>query len=131
MFKLMVNEFEKRVTVLIVNSNPGKNADPVLSKFIKKAVSEFALSSQRAAFYTSDDERTIYIEVFVPLFKYFALIGKKLVFTRSERAIKNSSLTWTINSDFKKSGVKKKPLDGIGVMVEEDISRLLIKPSCF
>ncbi|KAI9363127.1 hypothetical protein BD770DRAFT_380851 [Pilaira anomala] len=50
----------------LANVHPGTNADPVLSKFIKKTVSEFALSSQRAASYTSDDERTIYIEMFVP-----------------------------------------------------------------
>lgn len=115
----------------LANVHPGVDADPVLSKFIKKTVSEFALSSQRAASYTSDDERTIYIEMFVPLFRYFALIGKKLVFTWSEKAMKNGSSTWIIDSDFKKSGVNKKLLDGIGVMVEEDISWLLIESSGF
>ncbi|KAI9363126.1 hypothetical protein BD770DRAFT_464962 [Pilaira anomala] len=45
--------------------------------------------------------------------------------------MKNSSSTWIIDSDFKKGGVNKKLLDGIGVMVEEDISWLLIESSGF
>lgn len=113
----------------LANVHPGANADPVMSAFTKKIMSEFALSSQRATSYTAGDERTIYIEMFVPLFRYFSLITKKLVFTWSEKAMKNTSSTWIIDSDYKKSGVNKKLLDGIGVMVEEDISWLLIESS--
>jgi len=113
----------------LANLHPGVNADPVVSRFIKKTISEFALGSQRATPYTSDDERTIYIEVFVPLFRYFALMGKKLVFIWSEKAMKNTSSTWIIDTNYKKSGVNKKLLDGIGVMIEEDISWLLIESS--
>jgi hypothetical protein len=67
--------------------------------------------------------------MFVPLFKYFSLIGKKLFFTWSEKTMRNTSSTWIIDSDYKKSGVNKKLLDGIGVMVEEDVSWLLIESS--
>lgn len=108
---------------------PSDASDPVIARYIKKTTSEFALSSQRASPYTSNDERTIYIEIFVPLFKYFSFIGKRLVFTWSEKAMRNTCSTWIIDSDYKKSGVNKKLLDGIGVMVEEDISWLLIESS--
>lgn len=60
----------------LANVHPGVNADPVLSKFIKKTVSEFALSSQRTSSYTSDDERTIHIEMFVTKLKTKLLCRK-------------------------------------------------------
>ncbi|GAN11535.1 hypothetical protein MAM1_0668d11100 [Mucor ambiguus] len=73
----------------LANIIAGDKADPIISSYIKKTISEFALSSQRVSPYTNDDERTIYIEI----------------------------------------GVNKKHLDGIGVMVEEDVSWLLIESS--
>lgn len=67
----------------------------------------------------------------MPLFRYFALFEKKLVFSWSEKALKNSSSTWIIDSDYKKGGVNRKLLDGIGVLIEEDISLLLVESSGF
>ncbi|ORE06211.1 hypothetical protein BCV72DRAFT_275228 [Rhizopus microsporus var. microsporus] len=45
--------------------------------------------------------------------------------------MKYSSLTWITDSDFTKSGVNKKLLDGIGVITEADISWLVIESSGF
>lgn len=45
--------------------------------------------------------------------------------------MKYSSSTWITDSDFNKSGVNKKLLDGIGVITEEDISWLVIESSGF
>lgn len=119
------NQFDVNSSKVVLS----KDEDPIMSVFMKKILSEFAWNSSRPAPYNRDDERSIYIEVFTPLFKCFSLITQKLVFSWSERAMLYTSSIWITDSDYKRAGVNRKLLNGIGVLVEEDVSWLLIESS--
>lgn len=118
-------DFEPAANNITLNND----GDRIMANLSKKLLSEFALNASRPSPYNKDDERSIYCEVFIPMFKYFSIFTQKVAFSWSERAMSHTNSIWIIDSDCKKSGVNRKLLDGIGVLVEEDVSWLLIESS--
>lgn len=104
-------------------------SDDPLKQFISKIKKEFELNNNRAKPYQFNDERTIFIEIFAPMFRYFALFTKELVFVWGEKAIKQMSSLYIVDANYVKSGVNRKLLDGIGTLEQEDISWLLLESS--
>lgn len=75
------NEFEAAANNITLNND----GDHIMADFSKKLLSEFALNTARPSPYNKNDERSIYCEVFIPMFKYFSIFTQKIAFSWSER----------------------------------------------
>lgn len=75
-----------------------------------------------------NNERTIYVEVFVPVFKYFGNSTGSLAFTWYEKQLSSNSI-WYMLSDYSKGSVNKKFVEGVGISVPSNHSIIIIKSS--
>ncbi|KAI9486311.1 MAG: hypothetical protein EXX96DRAFT_39065 [Benjaminiella poitrasii] len=106
-------------------------------EFIKYAMLDFLLNLKRPENYNNNDERSIYCEVFISLFKAFGNCTQSLGYTclkhRCEKKAKDSDYVWLVSNDFAKEKKNNlKLLDGVGRLIANDtLNYFLIESSGF
>ncbi|KAI8063094.1 hypothetical protein BDF21DRAFT_369139 [Thamnidium elegans] len=119
-------EFENFLEDTIILSK--KYSKNELISFMKYTFIDFHANCQRPVPVPINNERTIYVEFFIPMFKYFANFTKTLAFTWCEKQL-NSSSIWYMLSDYSKPGINRKFVDGIGTDISSSKDILIIESS--
>ncbi|KAK4518103.1 Cytoplasmic and mitochondrial histidine tRNA synthetase [Mucor velutinosus] len=99
-----------------------------LIQFMKFTLLDFWANTYRPIPIPSNNERTIFVEAFVPIFKYFGNFTKTLAFVWCEKQL-NANAVWYMMTDYKKTGLNKKFVDGVGLTYDTLISSLIIESS--
>ncbi|KAI8968524.1 hypothetical protein BDF20DRAFT_828362, partial [Mycotypha africana] len=99
--------------------------------FVKFTIVDFLLNCMRTHVYNQNDERTVYCEIFIPIFKAFGNTTKKLKYVWCEKKAKDSDYVWLVTNNFVKDKGSLKLLDGIGKLVDKELNYLLIESSGF
>ncbi|KAL9551609.1 hypothetical protein MBANPS3_004186 [Mucor bainieri] len=97
-------------------------------QFMKFTLLDFWANTHRPIPIPINNERTVFVEAFVPIFKYFGNFTKTLAFIWCEKQL-NASSVWYMMTDYEKTGVNKKFVDGVGLTYDTLVSSLIIESS--
>ncbi|OBZ89730.1 hypothetical protein A0J61_02221 [Choanephora cucurbitarum] len=103
------------------------------TEFVQYALLDFTLNlSKPSSFDGKNDERSIFCEVFIPIFKAFGNCLSVLNFTWCEKKAKDADYVWLVSNDFSKRNKDNlKLIDGVGTLTKINSTYLLMESSGF
>ncbi|KAI8087785.1 uncharacterized protein B0P05DRAFT_465198 [Gilbertella persicaria] len=103
------------------------------TEFVQYALLDFTLNLLKpGGFNGKSDERSIFCEVYIPIFKAFGNCLSVLNYTWCEKKAKDADYVWLVSNDFSKEKKDNlKLLDGIGTLAKIDSTYLVMESSGF
>ncbi|KAL9544078.1 hypothetical protein PS6_008941 [Mucor atramentarius] len=97
--------------------------------YMKQSYNDLCIIFNSSKDYSKGGERTLFSEVFVQQFKFFAKMTNLLEFTWIEKKMLNVDHSWLVKKDFVKKNIQLKLLDGIGMMKKNKVNFIMIESS--
>ncbi|CAO3653436.1 unnamed protein product [Mucor hiemalis] len=103
------------------------------TKFAQYALLDFTLNLLKPrSFNGKSDERSIFCEVYIPIFKAFGNCLSVLNYTWCEKKAKDADYVWLVSNDFSKEKKDNlKLLDGVGTLAKIGSTYLVMESSGF
>ncbi|KAI9279073.1 hypothetical protein BY458DRAFT_432238 [Sporodiniella umbellata] len=103
------------------------------AEFVQYTLLDFTLNLLKpSSFSGKSDERSIFCEVYVPIFKAFGNCISVLNYKWCEKKAKDADYVWLVSNDFsKEKRGSLKLLDGVGTLTKVDSTYLVIESSGF
>lgn len=103
------------------------------TEFAQYALLDFTLNLLKPrSFNGKSDERSIFCEVYIPIFKAFGNCLSVLNYTWCEKKAKDADYVWFVSNDFSKEKKNNlKLLDGVGTLAKIDSTYLVMESSGF
>ncbi|KAL9538348.1 hypothetical protein PS6_011580 [Mucor atramentarius] len=103
------------------------------TEFIQYALLDFTLNLLKpGSFNGKSDERSIFCEVYIPIFKAFGNCLSVLNYSWCEKKAKDADYVWLVSNDFSKEKKDNlKLLDGVGTLTKIDSTYLVMESSGF
>ncbi|KAL9545861.1 hypothetical protein MBANPS3_006945 [Mucor bainieri] len=111
----------------LIDATRNVKHDPLV-QFMKFTLLDFWANTHRPVPMPLNNERTVFVEAFVPIFKYFGNFTKTLAFIWCEKQL-NAKAVWYMMTDYEKTGVNKKFVDGVGLTYDSLVTSLIIESS--
>ncbi|KAI8640268.1 hypothetical protein BD408DRAFT_348385 [Parasitella parasitica] len=103
------------------------------NEFVQYALLDFTLNLLKpGSFNGKSDERSIFCEVYIPIFKAFGNCLSVLNYTWCEKKAKDADYVWLVSNDFSKEKKDNlKLLDGVGTLAKIDSTYIVMESSGF